>query len=377
MRIPAGAAIAASALAVTVLASGGQADAAAHRPGWRIVATVGATSHNERPEALTATGQKDAFSAWTCNSCSTSNRNLDFVLHWDGRHWRSIGLPRPLTYPRFVTSLSASSASNLWAVNDLGKVGIWNGRRWTVKVLPAWVLRATREGNPYGQAAVLAPGNAWVFSVGAVSEPTLAAHFVRGAWRKAWLPVAPWAVSQVSSRDLWVLGQTRKSLRTSKPVTAVAHWNGSAWHALALPKVRVPSGTDAGYSLAAVASRDIWLTRQVAASGHTVSTALLHWTGRWHVIKVPFSTDSLQLGSLSQDGRGGVWMLVFRDLPSFHQYLYHYGSGHWARQLVPARAGVPVSVTTLAWIPGTGSLWAIGGLSKISGNTGVILKAGP
>lgn len=375
MRISASAAIAASAAAVTILASGGQAGAAAPHPGWRIVATVGATSHNERPEALTATGPKDAFSAWTCNSCSTFNRNLDFVLHWDGRRWRSIGLPVPLTYPRFVTSVSASSASNLWAVTDQGRVGIWNGRRWTVKVPPAWVLRATREGDPDGQAAVLAPGNAWVFSGGAISEPTLAAHFVRGAWRKAWLPVAPYAVSQVSSRDLWVLGDTRKSLTTGKPVIAVAHWNGSAWHALALPKVRVPSGGGTGYSLAAVAPRDIWLAREVGNSlGHTVSTALLHWTGRWRVIKVPFSTYSFE--SVSQDGHGGVWMLADRVLPSFHQDLYHYGSGRWVRQVVPARAGVPVSATTLTWIPGTRSLWAIGDLRNGSGSTGAILRDG-
>ena len=298
------------------------------------------------------------------------------MLHWDGRHWRSIGLPVPLAYPRFVTSVSASSASNLWAVNDVGKVGIWNGSRWTVKIPPAWVLRATREGNPNGQAAVSAPGNAWAFSLGAVSDPTLAAHFVRGAWRKVWLPVAPYAVSPVSSRDLWAVGITRKSVTASKPVTAVAHWDGSAWHALALPKVHVPSGSDAGYSLAAVAPHDIWLTRQVARSGHTVSVALLHWTGRWRVIKVPFSTDSL--GSISQDGRGGVWILALRFVsPSLHQYLYHYGSGHWARQLAPARASVPVYARTLAWIPGTRSLWAIGDLSKGSSNTGVILRDGP
>src|SRR5215472_7083691 len=129
MRIPvsAKAAMVASALAVAVLASGRQASVAgavAAHPGWRIVATVGATSHNELPESLTATGPSDAFSAWTCANCSTSDRNLDFVLHWNGLRWRSIGLPVPLTYPRFVTSISASSASNLWAVNDLDKVGI-------------------------------------------------------------------------------------------------------------------------------------------------------------------------------------------------------------------------------------------------------------
>jgi hypothetical protein len=309
MRLPVSvkAMIVASALVVTVLASGGQAGVAgavAADTGWRIVATVGATSHNELPESLTATGPKDAFSAWTCANCSTSDRNLDLVLHWNGLHWRSIGLPLPLTYPRFVTSISASSASNLWAVNDLGKVGIWNGSRLAVKVLPAWVLRATRMGNPFGQAAVFAPGDAWIFSLGAISEPALAAHFVGGAWRKAWLPVAPFAVRQVSSRDIWVAGTTRKSLTVSKPVTAVAHWNGSAWHARALPKVSVPSSSSAGYRLAAVSPRDIWLTRQVGRFGHTVSVALLHWTGRWTVIKVPFMTDSFE--SVSQDGRGGV-----------------------------------------------------------------------
>src|SRR5262249_10689340 len=151
--------------------------------------------------------------------------------------WGSIGLPVPLTYPRFVTSISASSASNLWALNDSNKLGIWNGSRWTVKVLPSWVLRVTRAGDPDGQAVALAPGNGWVFSLDAISQPTLAAHFAHGSWHKVSLPVMPFDASAVSSRDMWVLGITKKSLSTTRPDWAVAHWNGSTWHVLMLPKV--------------------------------------------------------------------------------------------------------------------------------------------
>lgn len=180
--------------------------AAKASPDWRIVATVGTATSGELPGLFTASSATDAFVSWRCVQCSVSTRNQNFVEHWNGRNWRPIALPAPLNYPRSVIAPSASSASNLRALSNDGKVGIWTGTGWAVTPLPTWVLRPSHAGDPFAEASVFSPGSAWVFSVGAISQPTLAAHYDNGAWHKVFLPAAPGPVSPVAPNDIWAMG---------------------------------------------------------------------------------------------------------------------------------------------------------------------------
>lgn len=366
-RIIARAGVIAGMLALT---AGPLAAASAASLGWRVVTTVGAATHNELPGYLVATGASDAFSSWKCQGCARSNRRDNFVEHWNGRSWRRIALPAALNYPRFLIALGASSATNLWTFTSTAKAGVWNGHTWTVKALPTWVLRPTRVGEPFGQTSVFAPGNVWVFSIGAITQPTLAAHFVKGTWHRVSLPGAPVQVSSVASDDIWALA-TRKS------IWILMHWDGARWHTLALPDVRIPSGDSVGYGVVATGSRNVWLSRTIGGIGHTASAALLHWTGGgWHVSKAPSSLD--QFSAMSSDGRGGLWMVGLHGFsPSITWYLYHFARDRWTRRAIPAKTGAKASVSALAWIPRTRSLWAIG--EQVAGGlgTGDILKYGP
>ncbi len=42
--------------------------------------------------------------------------------------------------------------------------------------------------------------------------------------------------------DIWGLAVTTKSFSTGKLVFTTMHWNGSAWHTMALPAVQIPAG---------------------------------------------------------------------------------------------------------------------------------------
>jgi hypothetical protein len=348
------------------LASGVPGVRAQASPGWRIVATVGSITRVEVPGWFTATSATDAFSSWNCTDCSGATRDENFVERWNGRNWRPItALPVALNLgPPSVISLSASSASNLWAVSSLGKVGIWNGRSWSVRRLPPWVLRPTGSGDPLAQAVVFSPGNAWIFSASAVSEPTLAAHYYHGAWHKVFLPAAPEEISAVAPNDIWALGFPAR-----QPGWVGMHWNGSAWRTLTLPPVTAPRDSTF-YAMTATGPDSVWLPREITASNHTTRVALLHWTGRWHVITVPFPNAGF--GNIAQDGAGGLWIKADTG-----NYLYHYGHGRWTRQAVPAKPGLTTFVGELTWIPGTRSLWATGTLGAADAAFGAILKYGP
>ena len=223
--------IVAGTLAAGTLALAGGVAVAARSKGWRVVTTIGAARHNELPGFFTATSRNNAFSSWRCVSCSTSSRAQNFVRHWNGRSWRrSIALTVALNYPRSIIALGASSSSDLWAFTSNGRAGTWNGHGWKVRSLPAWVLRPSRVGEPFAQAAVFGPGNAWVFCTGAMAQPTLAAHYIRGAWRKVSLPGAPEEVSAIAADDIWVFGITKQSLtppsRCSRRCTGTEHRGG-------------------------------------------------------------------------------------------------------------------------------------------------------
>jgi hypothetical protein len=342
-------------------------------PGWRIVATIGGPAKPESAGLLTAVSARDAFLSWRCAACARSTRDLNFISHWNGASWRqSIAQPARLNYPSFLIAIGASSASNLWAFTTTARASQWNGRRWATKRLPSWVLRPTRVGEPFGQAAVFSPRDVWVFSISAISAPALAAHLVGATWRKVILPGAPVQVSAVGSNDIWVLGLTNLS---TTPTWALMHWNGSRWSTTPLPNVHVPNGDQAGYSIAAT-QQGVWVAREVSALRRTFSRALLHWTGHWQVISAPTSIDSF--GALSQDGHGGLWAVGYQGFLSASQpFFYHYNGGRWSHQAVPARRGAKTAVDSMAWIPGTRSVWVAATSIAPKSESGLILKFGP
>jgi hypothetical protein len=201
-----------------------------------------------------------------------------------------------------------------------------------------------------------------------VGEPALAAHYDNGAWHKVFLPAPPEEVSAVAPNDIWAMN------RPAKPQGGwvAMHWNGSAWRTLALPPIKIPAQGSGFYLMMASGPDSVWLAREIQGSNGKLSSALLHWTGRWHVITVPFPTNGL--GNMAPDGAGGLWVAATAgSYPKLVNYMFHYGPGGWTRQLVPARPGPNTPVGWVTWIPGTRSLWATVGTQQF----GEILKYGP
>ena len=372
---------AASAVALVIAAAGsvvaGGAAAGAESgagPGWRIVATVGSASQGELPGSqVITTGAASAFVYWRCDSCAVATRNRNFIQHWNGRRWVHIALPVRLNYPRFLIAVGASSGSDLWAITSFGGLYIWHGSSWAKRSIPSWALGRERSGDLAAQLSVLAPDNAWVFS-----QPTLAAHYFHGAWHKVSLPATPGDVTTLAPDDIWSAGITSKSLPTAKPVWTAAHWDGSAWHTLAFPAVRLSAGESTSYQITATGPHNLWAVRLIDKSRGTAGIALLHWTGTWRTIKVPGGVTDLT--DLASDGNGGLWMAGFHGSGSAQAMsFYHYGSGGWSRHAIPVKPGAHNILWSLTSIPGTRSLWAPGLLQEHGGDIqiGDLMKYGP
>jgi hypothetical protein len=111
----------------------------------------------------------------------------------------------------------------------------------------------------------------------------------------------------------------------------------------------------------AVAPDDVWAVTTIEPPDYgPLSIGIAHWNGHtWQQVAYPYGPldgiDPLAL-ALAPDGTGGIWLAVQQH------WLAHEHNGRWTL------TSTPFMIQTLAWIPGTCSVWAAG--------SGGILKYG-
>lgn len=345
-------------LAIVPAVPAGPIAAAANSPGWRIVATVGSASSQVGEGDLVVTGPTDAWTAWTCGPCpSGKESHANLMLHWNGRRWSPVQLPGALRYPVAIAGLQASSARNLWAFDNNGRVAVFDGSRWAVKKLPNWVERPVSGNAVSLGSAVFSPANAWAFSLEATSQPTLAGHFAGGRWHKVFLPIIPAFAAGLASDDIWLYGFGKNF----GPRT-LAHWNGTSWRTVALP--RPAKGTTlVASSPVPLGAKSLWMAGEVFPRTGKVRFELLHWTGRWSTVSVPASVGLIN--QLASDGDGGFWLIATRvEAGATGSRFVHFTGGRWEPTPIPTQGKLASEPGTLSSVPGSRSMWAIGFLVR-------------
>jgi hypothetical protein len=364
-----------AAVAVTMVLSlaCAQVATASSRQGnqWRVVATVGPVTGITRPQFLVAPSRTDAWSWWTgCTSCGGPGRTHSFVIlsRWNGTRWSTIKLPPALGG---VVGLGASSARNAWlfTVHLSGKHPVykaltWAGS-WRQTRIPAWTL-FEEAAESYGVVPeVFGPKSVWIFNVG---QPYVAVYNGR-TWTKRSLPGRPTLVSAVSARDIWAVSWTTTYQQF------LMHWDGTSWHSYSIPRPsHVPAHASEFIANLAAANNGVWLIREISAGSQGGQTLyLLHWDGRaWH--RVSFVLPTTSVSQLAADGHGGVWLADYgRGKNAAENFDHLLSTGKWTRQRVPVTATTSDPGTeSLAWVPGTHSVWATGNLIPAHSGTGVV-----
>jgi hypothetical protein len=385
LRFARGVAICAVGLLLAVGAAA-PAAAAASAPGWRIVAVLRHCG-NDSLSSIVATGPRDAWALgqppWGGGAgCGADVEHWDGAA-WR----RVPVPPSVYLGDSLSEQVAASSASDAWIfpassaqIGDLSYTDNsalhWNGTAWHASGFPAKLIVQS--------AADLGPGDAWAFGVIQTSADTTVPYTARyngRAWHRVRQPAAPMAIGSAGRDGLWVVGPTvATAAKTASQQRIIGlYWNGRSWRRLAVPKVAVPPGQSAfdAASVAAGGPRDLWWSYQAANQTTSASrNGLLHWNGAaWHAIALPAAIADVD--AMTPDGHGGIWLTADAGL-NLVQYWYHYDGGHWTRTLVPAPRGYGTTVFGLAWIPGTTSVWADGEADANTGThtVGVIAKYG-
>jgi hypothetical protein len=373
------AAASAGALALTTLPA-----QAAGPPGWRVFEVFGNSEQYPSFQGDAATGPSDAWVVGTEGGQSL------VVYQWNGTQWQSVTPPAGFTGLTNASVndyiVSDSSPADVWTFPVLSGPTTtttyalqWNGSAWT-KYRLAGGKASVLTGAAVGPAAVWAFGERLNTCTGLGFGPPWAEQFNGTTWRQVSMPGTPLDVSAISATDMWAYGTTRKTACQTYQTYIAMRWDGTSWRSVKLPKL-APVDGHAWYpaGLVAVSDSNVWVSELVEGTpgvggGAPPNVALLHWNGTaW--TKVAESAGIQYYPGLTSDGDGGFWLSGSKSGTS---YIVHYGDGKWTRQKAPTKPGYTDDAGSFVLVPGTTSVWGLGGLERTSGGSarGAILEYG-
>ena len=200
--------------------------------------------------------------------------NGAMIEHWDGSSWSIVPNPASSDAYSVLTSITAVSATDIWAVglqNANGEGGQrplaehWDGTAWSVVAVPA--------GNPAQSKfiAISADGPDDVWAVGSHLEPgtsDLATALVEHWDGTAWTAVTGLpdlgnslvnAVYAASPSDVWAVVETVAPQGANFPfLFEFLHWDGSNWTTVPLPGPKENGLQYLAMSLSGSGPDDIW-----------------------------------------------------------------------------------------------------------------------
>ena len=378
-----GAAAAVAVLTAVGTAAGIAIPAQARQAGsarWRIVKVIAEQAHSVVFNKVVSTDSRNAWVAGsTCPPCNESDlfATKGLILeHWTGDAWNRVRPPRRLLLGMgSYATMDSSSPTCLWILGG-GQISTillrYSGGEWTRTTLPVPPLPKHNYGGG-STAFAFGAEDVWIF-VG-----DFAFHYTHHRWQRMRLPAALRAygnVSFVSSTDIWALGRySRKSPLASGNRYAAMHWNGKSWSVVSLSAIKLPSPTEYRLGpIVATGPRDLWVLGDL-----THAPFLLHWTGPvggWSRVDLPAGTNTIY--GMTSDGAGGLWLYAYLEDQAWQ--FDRYTDGLWTHQPVPSTAGGFATVYSMALIPGTHSVCAVGASLPSTTATNfeaTILKFGP
>lgn len=270
-------------------------------------------------------------------------RRRTLAEHWDGSRWKQVQTPNPGRRLSLLQAVADVSPTDAWAVGQFGRkqhaalLVHWDGTRWRRATLPSNARNAAFE-----DLTVVSPTDIWAIGTTRLELQTRTLHYDGARWRVVASPSSSAGALLVgagasATNDVWGVG-----------LGLTEHWTGSAWHV-----APAPSGAHLS-AVAAISPTDAW------ASGAGPGAAM-HWDGvAW--------TRSLSTGAkISLDGIAAasstdVWAVG----SNFNQpgpnpgrpEVAHWNGTRWARSL--QHSGATAGLVAIANVPGTTTFWAVG-----------------
>ena len=167
------------------------------------------------------------------------------LAHWNGTAWSTVAVPDASFQPGAGGSLSATSASDIWLAGTsvsasgttIAEALHYNGTTWSVVPM----AQPGTNTPTISSVTALSPGNAWAVGedIGATSAEggsTLIEHWNGTTWSVVPSPTpgADPFLTGVAARgpsDVYAVGSSLPSINGGTVQGIILRWNGSAWSA--------------------------------------------------------------------------------------------------------------------------------------------------
>ncbi|QKG27550.1 hypothetical protein [Actinomadura verrucosospora] len=270
------------------------------------------------------------------------------LQRWDGTAWTWLGTPGMPDLGQ-ILHLDAVAPDDVWATGT--RYNDWGGDD------PVYVAHLTGTASTELQApaglshiAALDADEQGAWLAGTANSQVNGSPVYR--WKGTWVPYSlPASISGLRERtpdDVWAVGTDADG------APYAARYDGSSWRTATPPQ---PAGMQGRLlSVLPLGPDDVWATGYTTAGGQRADRSY-HWDGTaWQEAPAP---DGAHFGdALTDDGAGGLWATVNAGTAAGTSDLLRYTNGAWHREATVSGSGA--SITALALVPGTGTVWAVG-----------------
>ena len=329
---------------------------------WNVVKSPSPNTNLNILNGVAAVSSNNAWAVGYSTNSSSQYQYPSLIEHWNGQKWGIIPSPDPSHHSNILGGIVALSANDIWAVGDDGYlltntfhpfIVHWDGSRWNL--LPTQQQSAIL----YAVSAVSA-NDIWAVGYNKPTGQTITEHWNGSLWSIVPSPNPTsyhnflTSVTAVSSNNVWAVGYYQNpGLQIN---TLVEHWNGSQW--TIVKSANLDSSVNELDGVTAISATNIW------AVGQRGNIPLIeHWNGStWSAVRGPIIFGSF-LGTTAIS-TGNIWAV---GLATSGALIEHFNGTKWS--LVSSPNPSDNILRSVAYIPGTTSLWSAGDHQTSSSNS--------
>jgi len=294
---------------------------------------------------LRAVAASSPGNAWALGQTwrTDSSRSMPVILHWNGRAWRQV--PSPAPPGAFLNSVSVTSPANAWVVGGYSadrSVGStrpialhWNGSAWRRVPVPAGAAAELT-----GVSATSA-SNAWAVGGPLGGTTGFVLHWDGSSWTQ--VPSAPASAGEpiavaATATDYAWLADSAQGTEVTWPGGRVAGlWNGRDWTAVPIPLVQThEEGRGGDVKALAVAGHAAWMagdycTTPTSCGNGQLLPLLLRWSGgAWQPTPLPANDAIFGLAVLSSTSAWAVGDDSGNPTSPYETLILHWNGTTWS-----------------------------------------------
>jgi hypothetical protein len=336
----------------------------AEAAGWTVVPSPNLGVTANELNAVSVVAARDVWAVG--DSIGGNGVTQTLTERWNGTTWSVVPSPNPSATRNVLTGVTAIASNDVWAVGrsnntrDIIRTLIehWDGTTWSVVPSP----NASISDSFLSAVSAVSRRDVWAVGQGRNSNglyQTLIEHWNGRRWSVIPSPNvgthenALNGVTAISENDVWAVGDVLDATSTSH--TLIEHWNGTTWSIIPSPDGAPGSGVL--NAVQAVSATNIWAVGQTGTQ-----TLVEKWNGAsWNVVPSPnASTPNNLLRGIAIVSANNVWAVGF-DVVNGLTLIEHWNGTTWS--VVPSpnpSASFNNILNGVAADPRTGQTWAVG-----------------